>query len=81
MTNPWKTTSQCFGCHYFKQYHPLTFQKPGECKWDPGPQPAWLQDWLDLNDNYYGPKRMVESQGYFAVTDCPTFKEKTDVAR
>ncbi len=68
----------CFGCKHFKQYQPLHFMTPGECKWEPREAvPDWLQSWLDLAERYYGPKRGVSTN--FAVRyECAAFEEKTD---
>lgn len=52
----------CFGCRHFRQYQPLTFMTPGECKWEPGEAvPEWLQFWLGMDDRYYGPTREVRT--------------------
>ncbi len=68
----------CFGCKHFKQYGPLNFMTPGECKWEPSEAvPDWLQFWLNLDDRYYGPKRDV-STTFAVLSECQAFEEKPD---
>ncbi len=67
----------CFGCRYFKQYHPLTFREPGECVWAPKDKtPEWLQVWLYSTDMYYGPHREVSTA--HPLLNCEAYEEKTD---
>ena len=67
-------TPICFECEHFRQYQPLPFITPGECRWEPlGDIPDWLQTWLDTTDNYYGPKREVSTR--WPVLTCQAFKE------
>lgn len=69
----------CFRCKHFKQYQPLHFVTPGECKWEPRePTPDWLNNWLNLDCRYYGPAREVHSSMYHTVKNCEAFEEKTD---
>jgi len=50
----------CFGCKHFKQYQPLTFTTPGECRWEaPAEIPEWLANWLSMDARYHGPARVV----------------------
>lgn len=67
----------CFQCRFFKQYQPLHFVTPGECKWEPTNQtPPWFDLWWGDRDRYHGPKRDVSTS--FAVVNCNAFEEKPD---
>lgn len=69
----------CFRCRHFKQYQPLHFTTPGECKWEPTNQtPPWFDFWFDMRDRYYGPKREVSTNQFHAIMKCNAFEEKPD---
>lgn len=64
----------CFDCIFFKQYQPLHFITPGECKWTPPmPVPEWMEGWLNIDDRYYGPHREVST--HHPVLTCEAFIE------
>jgi hypothetical protein len=72
------TEPLCFQCKHFKQYQPLHFVTPGECKWEPANQtPPWFDLWFDSREQYYGPHREVSTR-YCVITQCNAFQEKTD---
>jgi hypothetical protein len=68
------TLPLCFGCKHFRQYQPLTFLQPGECRWD-AVTPAWLEPYV-WSDDYYAPKRAVWSRGGNLIEACGTFEAK-----
>lgn len=65
----------CFDCIFFKQYQPLHFVSPGECIWQPNFEvPEWMENWLRLDDKYYGPNREVNTR--HPVLTCEAFTER-----
>lgn len=63
----------CFQCKHFRQYQPLTFLKPGECRWEPVPVAAWLEPYI-WSDDYYAPKREIWSTGHI-IEHCEAFAQ------
>lgn len=62
----------CFSCKHFRQYQPLTFVEPGECKWQPDAVPAWLEPFID-SDDPYGPNRAIRTRHGYVITRCATW--------
>lgn len=72
------TDSLCFSCKHFSQTGPLHFTKSGKCVWvlTAPALPAWLNDYLNMTDDIYGPKSDC-GVGAYSTEHCDAY-EKAD---